>query len=407
MAVFRRLTEAYGAIAGTRYYYGLLNSAPRSIQLRIFDVEENDVFFNRLYVRGSISSLDADNDGMPDDWELENGLNPEVNDAYDDEDEDGLFNIEEFIAGTNPQDENSFFRATDIAAMAGDFVGVIVPSVTGRAYALEYTTNLLDGSWFMVPGQSNVTGTGSLLALTNMLSDQSIFRLRVSCNRDKAGQELSELLQFRKAVGQRRYNHAIIQHALVIDKILVRFDAPRAAVTLVQGLCNGIKVPLVVGVDEVNARDCLVNNGPQCLRRILDKRCRRQPFPACVYHAFIAHFVVEKVDHVVSPGTMSNLPADAGNDGVGVGFLRGKFSPAFFSAITFRCVGNHVGIKRTLGVVGIDHDRADIQKGNISVACGARQPFRPGNVDQAAFVVPSCSLRGNGEMNQGLWLNGV
>ena len=42
---------------------------------------------------------DTDNDGMPDDWEIERGLNPDVNDSAGDDDGDGYTNIEEYING--------------------------------------------------------------------------------------------------------------------------------------------------------------------------------------------------------------------------------------------------------------------------------------------------------------------
>ncbi|HAM39071.1 MAG TPA: hypothetical protein DCP53_06745 [Elusimicrobia bacterium] len=46
---------------------------------------------------------DRDNDGMPDEWENENGLNPDNPlDANADSDSDGLTNLEEYCNGTNP-----------------------------------------------------------------------------------------------------------------------------------------------------------------------------------------------------------------------------------------------------------------------------------------------------------------
>jgi protocatechuate 3,4-dioxygenase beta subunit len=51
----------------------------------------------------SFSSLDSDGDGMPDSWEIANGLNPyDPTDAGLDPDGDGLTNLQEYQLGTNP-----------------------------------------------------------------------------------------------------------------------------------------------------------------------------------------------------------------------------------------------------------------------------------------------------------------
>ena len=50
---------------------------------------------------------DMDHDGMSDNWEYINGLNPNTNDAADDPDGDGLINIYEYRAGTNPHDADT------------------------------------------------------------------------------------------------------------------------------------------------------------------------------------------------------------------------------------------------------------------------------------------------------------
>jgi hypothetical protein len=56
---------------------------------------------------GNHSDPDDDNDGMPDEWELQNMLNPFVDDSTDDPDGDGWSNIKEYEGGTDPNDPDS------------------------------------------------------------------------------------------------------------------------------------------------------------------------------------------------------------------------------------------------------------------------------------------------------------
>ncbi|MFC1839598.1 FG-GAP-like repeat-containing protein [Thermodesulfobacteriota bacterium] len=50
---------------------------------------------------------DYDNDGMPDEWEEQNGLDPLVDDADEDADADGYTNLTEYRRGTDPNDYQS------------------------------------------------------------------------------------------------------------------------------------------------------------------------------------------------------------------------------------------------------------------------------------------------------------
>ncbi|BBO68920.1 hypothetical protein DSCA_28500 [Desulfosarcina alkanivorans] len=54
---------------------------------------------------GDNADTDHDNDGMPTDWEVQNGLDPLVDDADLNPDNDGLTNLEEYQTGTDPRVE--------------------------------------------------------------------------------------------------------------------------------------------------------------------------------------------------------------------------------------------------------------------------------------------------------------
>ncbi len=67
---------------------------------------------------------DTDGDGMPNDYEEANGLDPMVDDAGDDADMDNLTNFEEFELGTDPQEEDSDMDSLtdDVETNTGTYV---------------------------------------------------------------------------------------------------------------------------------------------------------------------------------------------------------------------------------------------------------------------------------------------
>jgi hypothetical protein len=110
--------------------------------------------------------VDSDGDGLPDDYEIANGLNPNnPNDALADRDGDGASNLEEFYAGTNPNSASSVPRITGATRIADGFP-MLFPTVNGWLYRMEYNNNISDPfGWILLVDQ--VVGTGGIVELVD------------------------------------------------------------------------------------------------------------------------------------------------------------------------------------------------------------------------------------------------
>jgi hypothetical protein len=93
---------------------------------------------------------DADSDGLPDDWEIANSLNPNdptgVNGANGDPDGDGQINIREYQAGTNPRDATDYLRFLSVERNAG-VVSMLFHAAAGHSYSVLRRDELPTGSW--------------------------------------------------------------------------------------------------------------------------------------------------------------------------------------------------------------------------------------------------------------------
>jgi uncharacterized protein (DUF1800 family) len=90
-----------------------------------------------------VGAADADNDGMPDDWEILHSFNPASDaDAALDADSDGLTNLREFLAGTDPRDSDTDDDGASDGVELAHGSDPLAP--TSKPTGYDFTGNLAD-----------------------------------------------------------------------------------------------------------------------------------------------------------------------------------------------------------------------------------------------------------------------
>lgn len=93
------------------------------------------------------TTQDTDGDGMPDAWEIANNLDEmDAGDADDDPDNDGVPNLGEYIAGTDPKSSSSALKVLSSVKGAGAFA-LDFFAVAGKSYTVQYNISLDSETW--------------------------------------------------------------------------------------------------------------------------------------------------------------------------------------------------------------------------------------------------------------------
>lgn len=107
-------------------------------------------------------SVDQDGDGLPSWWEQQHFGGGTNATASDDTDGDRMSNLQEWIAGSDPRNSNSFLAA-EVIWQAGALRVSSDDVTTGRVYTLEQTDVLADGAPWDAVRSTNRLDNGELL----------------------------------------------------------------------------------------------------------------------------------------------------------------------------------------------------------------------------------------------------
>jgi hypothetical protein len=131
--------------------------------LRVVDEDGRSGLSNTFSVE---DPSDADGDGLPDSWEVRyfGSTSAPGGGPNDDPDGDGLTNLEEFLAGTDPRGPSSGLRL--LSKLRDGTLILGFDSIAGKSYKLERTDDLSSHVW--IPLTDNIVGTGTIVEVVNI-----------------------------------------------------------------------------------------------------------------------------------------------------------------------------------------------------------------------------------------------
>jgi len=114
---------------------------------------------------------DADQDGLPDAWEADHG----VDDPNGDADMDGVSNGDEYESGTDPNDENSYLRIDRVSLSGG--VNLEFMAASNTTYKVEYKNTLEELVWETLSGVVACPSNRTVIVTDPVSNDTRVYRL--------------------------------------------------------------------------------------------------------------------------------------------------------------------------------------------------------------------------------------
>jgi len=152
-------------LEGQPVHYTLLENLPEgeyTLAARLVDTQLAEHALGPQF----ILEVAGDGDSMPAAWEMQQGLDPNTDDAGLDPDGDGYSNFEEYICGTVPTNAASRWRLEPGAANLPSFY-----AMEGRLYTILFRDGLASGSWQPlasgIPGSNGTVSVGDYDSATN------------------------------------------------------------------------------------------------------------------------------------------------------------------------------------------------------------------------------------------------
>jgi len=140
----------------------------------------------------AVSVLDFDGDGYDDVWQHLYGVTTNVFPPQADNDGDGMINIEECLAGTNPGDSNEVLKIMDVVPSITN-VTVDVSAKPGKIYQLQSSS--ASGELIWTDEDTPVSGNGTLIPLISDADETTRVFRAIGADHDSDNDGVSDYVE--------------------------------------------------------------------------------------------------------------------------------------------------------------------------------------------------------------------